>query len=253
MGFAVRMVWLARYSIPTAMPPWIPYAALAISPVAVLLSINPVRFSWGYNHQSESMPPTVEENAEKLDRYISPGRSALIVATIIFLIRREHIPASHLGLHLNLWQINAALGILAGFLRLGFQGLIWRALFSNAGALGSGKPKKGPGLVQVLDSFLGPFSEELWIAFCLASMIGTQHSRAESILVTTLVFGALHYPYRLGALAVATMGATSGLLFLWRGSLIPSYLFHFIGNLGALYWMSHGGVSKSTGQRATSS
>jgi membrane protease YdiL (CAAX protease family) len=87
--------------------------------------------------------------------------------------------------------------------------------------------------------FSGAFAEELWIAFCVATFIATGHSNTLSVLTTSVVFGATHFEYRFGALAVVMYGAVSALLFLWLGSLIPMFLFHFIGNLGSLYWARH--------------
>jgi uncharacterized SAM-binding protein YcdF (DUF218 family) len=56
-------------------------------------------------------------------------------------------------------------------------------------------------------------------------------------LVTAGVFGLLHFGYRLGGiLMMASYAAMSGLLFVLRCSLLPLFLFHFIGNVGVLYW-----------------
>ena len=60
--------------------------------------------------------------------------------------------------------------------------------------------------------------------------------------ITVIVFAAVHYGYRLGGvIAIAMKGVVSALLFLWGGSLIPMFLFHFIGHLGSLYWARRAG------------
>ena len=97
--------------------------------------------------------------------------------------------------------------------------------------------RRGSVALWVLIFLAGAFSEELWIAFCLAVLITALHSTFLSVAITVIVFAAVHYGYRLGGvIAIAMKGVVSALLFLWGGSLIPMFLFHFIGNLGSLYW-----------------
>ncbi|MGB6510055.1 MAG: CPBP family intramembrane glutamic endopeptidase, partial [Xanthobacteraceae bacterium] len=82
----------------------------------------------------------------------------------------------------------------------------------------------------------GAFSEELWIAFCLVVLKSTGHSTLSCVGLTAIVFGIVHYQYHFsGAFAVALKGAASALLFLWSGSLVATFSWHFVGNLGSLY------------------
>ena len=56
-------------------------------------------------------------------------------------------------------------------------------------------------------------------------------------VMTVIVFAAMHYAYGFGGtVAVATKGSVSALLFLHYGSLVVTFLFHFVGNMGSLYW-----------------
>jgi membrane protease YdiL (CAAX protease family) len=224
------------FSTEVEMRPWIPYLGLAIFPFALLGQVNPTRFSWGYYHRSDPMPPDVQEKAERFDRHTWPLRDGLIVALIMILMRYERIPAWRLGLHFAHWKANATIGVISGFLLIGFREYILKLPRVEEGFDDYGL-SKGSVSLWCLAFLIGAFSEEFWIAFCLVTMRGTHHSVASAIVVTAAVFGAVHYPYRLGALAVACIGALSGSLFLWRSSLLPSYLFHFIGNIGTLYWV----------------
>lgn len=187
------------------------------------------------------MPPEVRDKAESADRYWYFLTDALIVMSVIALMSWNRVSAASVGLRLEGWRGGIALGILAGILLVLIQGLLVKS-FPKAGAgEATDYLRRGGSSVWVLIFLAGAFAEELWIAFCLVVLRLAGHSMLMSIAATAVVFGAVHLTYRTGAVAVAVKGAVSALLFFWCGSLIPMFLFHFIGNLGSLYWLRRAG------------
>lgn len=224
------------------MPHLIPYLALASFPVAWLLALNPIRFSWGLHHGFEPMPVAVRDKAESVDRYFIFIMYALTVGFVVALMSRSGVRTAAVGLRTERWGSNVAIGVAAGALLTLIQVLLVR-LYPNLEPLPTtDRYQRRSVELWVIVGLVAAVVEEFWIAFCLASMTATGHSVFVSITATAAVFGAVHFKYRLGgALSVAARGVVSALLFLWLGSLIPMALFHFIGGLGNLYWLRRSG------------
>lgn len=183
------------------------------------------------------MPPEVLERSEAVGRYLSFLVDALIVGLILALSRKTSLGAAAIGLHLRDWKSNAAVGIFAGVLLVITQRILLNSIPVNPEHPFTCKVRRGPIPLWMLILLAGAFSEELWIAFCLVTLKSAWHSSALSVLLACMVFAAAHYSYRFwGALAVALKGVISALLFLHYGSLFVTFFFHFIGNLGSLYW-----------------
>jgi len=220
--------------------------ALAVFPVALLLgfSFNPVEFAWSFHHGLKPMPNESHDRAETIRRYLNFLGDALILGFVAILMLKNSVPVALVGLHLGKWKSNAALGASAGILLI----LSMHFMAKRTGIGPSGNfaynVRKGSALLWILIFILGAFSEELWIAFCILALKTTGHSVPVSIAMTMLVFASMHYGYGLfGAFAVALKGTISALLFLWSGSLIPMFLYHFIGNLGSLYRARRGHIA----------
>jgi membrane protease YdiL (CAAX protease family) len=219
------------------MATWVPYLSLLIFPFVIFVPFNPLRFMWGYRHDFEPVPEELKEKFEQIDRRVTyPFRNALLLALIITLAYHEHISAKRLGLNWHQWEINTAIGICSGVLRVVYLGLAWSSIPVKSNFRFSADHVRGPVPSWILLFLLGAFSEELWWALCIVTFMQTNHSAGLAIVLAAIAFGLAHYPNRMGAVATACIGAFSGMLFVWRGSLIPSFLLHFIGNLGVLYW-----------------
>jgi membrane protease YdiL (CAAX protease family) len=216
----------------------IPFLALASFPLAYLLALNPVRFLWGLHHAFESQPAELRDKAEAVDRYLYFVMYALTVGFVAGLMLRSGIRAACVGLLVRHWVNSATVGIAAGTLLVLGQALIDRLLAKGGQPKTADRFQRGSAGLWVLVFLVAAFAEEFWIAFCIASMSATGHSGTASVLATAVVFGAVHLGYRVSsAVSVAVRGAISALLFLWLGSLIPMVLFHFMGDLGNLYWL----------------
>jgi membrane protease YdiL (CAAX protease family) len=231
----------------------LPYVALAIFPIGVWLALNPLRFSWGFHHGLEPLPAEMVERAEIFDRYMFFLRYAITIAIIAGLMFWQAIPRALLGLSLDGWKINIGLGVFAGTLRLGFVSLLHATIPSSRRDPAMEFMRRGSVRLWFFILLAGAFAEEFWIAFCLIAFQEGLHSMALSVALVAIVFGLVHLQYGpWGALATALLGAVSGLLFLWTQSLFGPFLFHFIGNLGGLYWwrrQAQAGASNSAAEQ----
>lgn len=185
------------------------------------------------------MPIAVRDRAESADRYWYFLVDAITVAFVIALMSRNSVPPASVGLRMEQWRSGLAIGMAAGIVVVLIQYLLVK-FFPNATSGNATDYLRRRSIALWMSVFsLGAFAEEFWIALCLVAMRMNGHSLGMAIAVTASVFGAVHLSYRFGALAVAMKGAASGLIFIWCGSLIPMFLFHFMGNLGSLYWARH--------------
>jgi hypothetical protein len=214
-----------------------PYLALASFPLATWLAPNPIRFSWGFRHGFEPMPVEVRVKAESTDRYWYFIVDAITIAFVIALMLWNGIPAVRVGLRLEQWKNNVVIGVAAGILSALLQSLLAKSFPNAVSGSAVDHYRRQSVRLWVFVFFSGAFAEEFWIALCLVMLRAAGRSAVMSVVATAVVFGAVHFTYRFGVVATAIKGAASALLFLWCGSLIPMFLFHFIGNLGGLYWL----------------
>lgn len=180
------------------------------------------------------MPPEVAQRAERIGQYVLWLRHGLVLAFVLGTVALQSLAFSQIGLRLDGWQLNTLIGVGAGALQVGLQRLFWRLRpLPNAN---DKRLAAQPRANWILSQVFSVLAEELWLAFCVVSLVRAGHSALVAVLLPATVFGALHYQYGVGAIETGGYGAISASLFLWRGSLMPPYLFHFIGNIGALYW-----------------
>lgn len=71
------------------------------------------------------------------------------------------------------------------------------------------------------------FTEELWRAVCLKSLIADGLSGSQALIVTSIAYGLTYLVWKVPvALSEAIIGAACGGLFLWSNSLIVSFAAH---------------------------
>ncbi|MGC2357697.1 MAG: CPBP family intramembrane glutamic endopeptidase [Candidatus Acidiferrum sp.] len=183
------------------------------------------------------MTPDVLRRAEKVDLFVWPLRDATVVCLVVLLMRELGIAAAQVGIHGASWRVAVTWGVAAGLLHITLQGIIWVLNPSLRSFKVYSEASKGPLVVWSVIFLAAAFSQEMWLVFCFVALRGAGFPTATSILLTSIAFGAAHFTYRTGALAVAISGMVSCLLFLVTGSLLASVLFHYLGNLGSLYWI----------------
>jgi hypothetical protein len=146
----------------------------------------------------------------------------------------QKIPFSQIGLTLRGWQRNVLIGICAGSLELVFQRFLLRDHLQ--GDDDKRWPAAEPAADWILSQMFSVLAEEMWLALCTVSLIQAGHWTVIAVLLSAAVFGALHYRYRTNAIVTGMYGAVSVSLFLWRGSVLPFWLFHYARNMGSFYW-----------------
>jgi len=216
-----------------------------------LFPFNWVEFSWGFHHRNDPMPPQVTQRAQRFGRYVLWLRNGLVVAIVLGLARHQSLRFWQIGLRLDGWRPNSLIGIAAGFMSVGLQRLS-RRLYPRLDI----KDKRlaaEPAANWILSQLVSVLAEELWMAFCVISLIRTGHSTTMGVLLPATVFGALHFQYGSEAIGTGVYGAVSACLFLWRGSLLPSYLFHYLRNIGSFYWACRGAALRAGTGHDTSS
>jgi membrane protease YdiL (CAAX protease family) len=205
--------------------------------LAFLTVVNPLVISWTFHHGSEPMAPELLAKAYYVERYVMVLRNLTIVAVVYALAAHQSLPGTRLGMNWNDWQTNVAIGFSFGLMRVALQGSIRKLLPSLGEVPNNPELLSSPTSFWIANFLLGSFAEELWIALCIVVLVSVLNSLTIPILVTGVVFGLVHFGYGFGGfLAIAIYGIISGSLFVWRGSLLPLFLFHFLGNLGVLYW-----------------
>lgn len=225
-----------------------PYLALGIFPLAFLVafSFNPPALLWGIRLALQDRPfvplsrgpAVVRERAAAFRRDAYFLADGITVGLLAVLMARSSLPAAQFGIHLDNWGRNAAIGIVAATLRVAAQRLILVRVHIDPEHPFTWDVRRGA-LAQWTGIYVvGAFSEELWVAVCLVILMATGHTQTASVAMTMVVFAAIHRGYGglWGALGATLWEVGSALLFLRYRSLIPPFLFHFIGNLGALYW-----------------
>lgn len=211
---------------------------LVALPLAAWLTPHPVRFSWGLHHGRAPMPTDVQDRAESFDRYWYLMVDVITIGIVSTVLVRNDIHIEQVGLHLREWERNGLVGVAAGVLLFVLQGQAAKWLSSKRVNTAADSNRRGPAGLWMFLFLAGAFAEEFWIASCLLSIRSAGHSAATAVVLTAIVFGLVHFEYHPGGmLAVALKGVASALLFLWLGSLIPMFLFHFLGNMGSLYWI----------------
>lgn len=216
---------------------WVPYLALILFPFSVLFPFNVIAFSWGFRHGSCPMPPNLASKSERIDDFYGLWiRGALLLLAVLSMAVHYAMPISKIGLRSNNWRWNLSIGVGVSVLQICLQGFVWRLAPSGKGLKPDKRLLGGSPVQWVLSNILSVLAEELWIAFSYVSLKQTGHSTSMSIVLIGVIFGAAHYQYGPGAIAKALYGVVFASLFQWRGSLVPSYLVHYIGNVGALYW-----------------
>jgi membrane protease YdiL (CAAX protease family) len=196
------------------------------------------------------MPAFTAARVYRLERYLLIIRNIIIVALVLALASHGSIPFIKLGLSWNRWQTNIAIGLSVGLLRVALQGWIY-SLFPTLGD-DQHNPELSLGSIFFWVPFfiLGAFAEEFWIAISIVTILNTIHALIVPILAVGIVFGLVHFGYGLGGmLATGVFGIISVSLFIWRDSLLPSFLFHLVGNLGVLYFVRGSGTAISKNER----
>ncbi len=226
----------------------ISYLGVGSFPFLALLPFNIVALAWGLRHGSDPMPPDLALKSRKIDNYGSVLRDVILLLAVLGLAAHSGLRPSRIGLTSNAWRLNVLIGVVCGFLQVGLQRLIWMLLPPQERYSPRGRELVETSKAQwVTASLISVFAQELWIAFSVVTLKQTGHSTGRSLVLTGAFFAIAHLPYKLGAVATALYGIAFASLFLWRASLLPSFLAHYVGNMGAFYLARNVSSAKAQG------
>lgn len=179
----------------------------------------------------------MRERAAAYTRYALFLVDAIIAALILLFMRRYSVPAATVGLHVLNWKFYISVGIGTALLLNALRRLLMTWVPINAKGSFTQNVRDSSVLHWVCIFLAGAFSEELWLALCLVVLKATGHSSVLSVFLTLLVFAIMHYSYGFwGAIGASVVESISALLFLHYGSLLVTFSYHFVGNLGSFYW-----------------
>jgi membrane protease YdiL (CAAX protease family) len=216
---------------------FVAYLILTIPLLLMVLIINPMEIVWAIRHPFEVMTSEYAMKMAKVNFLLQPLKEIVLLALLFGLSIHQGMSAARVGFHLGNWQINLAVGAAAGSLMIGVQVLIRRLLATLKYTDPDLQLLKGSVPLWIGSLFVGAIAEETWIVFCILAMTQLQAPVFFIVLVPSLIFGLGHILLGVEAVPVLAISAVpSCLLFLWRGSILPLVLYHWIGNLGALYW-----------------
>jgi hypothetical protein len=214
----------------------VPYSTLLLYPVLVIFPFNVVGFLWGFQHGSEPMPRQLALRSNRIDNLYGLWiRDALLLLMVLSFAIYHSVSFSQLGLHLKDWQWNFLIGIGASFFQLGLQAIALKLTRSKRRVLEDPRLLEGSAVQWTFSNIVSVLAQEIWIAFCYVTLRQTGHSAVTSVLLVGSIFGVAHFQYKLGALATAFYGVAFTSLFLWRNSLIPSLVIHYLGNISSLF------------------
>lgn len=210
---------------------------LITCPLLFNLPLNLVRLRWGLEQGLAPMPPEVEERATAADRVASLVARLLLMTAVVFLLRGSSISEDAVGLTVNNWESAVALGALLGCVPLGLLAFL---RFVSPSKLPADPESRGSLAFWCGLAVLGPFSTELWRAFCIAALIRLDLSAWIAILATSVAFGASQLSTSVAtALGAACFGGVAGFLFVKTGSLLAPLTMSLVAAGANLYRARH--------------
>ena len=203
----------------------------------MVIIINPMQIVWAIRHPFEDMTSEYAVKMKKVSFLLQLLKEIVLLALLFGLLIHQGMSAGRVGFHLGNWQINVAIGATAGSLMIGVQALIRRLMAAAKYTDPDEQLFKGSVPLWICSLLVGAVAEEVWIVFCILAMTQLGGSVFFAVVVSSLIFGFGHVLLGLEAVPVLALSAVpSCLLFLWRGSILPLVLYHWIGNIGVLYW-----------------
>lgn len=181
------------------------------------------------------MPNEVHDRAIEAQPVCVFLANLLMLSLLGIIMVRNSVTLARVGLQLHDSERNAVLGVTAAAALFVLQRLTTRLAPVDADVFVEVAKKRRVSISVAMLS-AAAFSEEVWVALSILTLRGTGRSVATAVAITSVVFAIAHYQHTFGAaFAIALKGSISALLFVGTGSLITTFFWHFVGNLGSLY------------------
>jgi membrane protease YdiL (CAAX protease family) len=173
---------------------------------------------------------------------VGPGIGTLTACAIMLLISRQR-PAS-IGLTRRNWLANIGLGVAALVAFYAFVVIPLSISFPQLAKQGEYTrqdiertfPPMNFAWIALMMTFVVLWEEVVFRGFVLTRMRVIFGRWWLSILIGSIVFGAIHFSYQgvLAVVMIALLAVLMGVVFAWRRSIIPSMTLHWLFNVGTL-------------------
>jgi membrane protease YdiL (CAAX protease family) len=216
---------------------FVAYLILTIPLLLMVTIVNPMEILWTIRHPYVDMSSEYVIKTVKVSVLLQLLKEIALLALLFGLLIHQGISAARVGFHLDNWQLNLAIGTTAGSLMIGLQMFLRRLMATVKYTSSDQHLSKSSVPLGIALLFIGAMAEETWIVFCILAMTQLGGSVFFTVVLTSLIFGFGHVMLGVEVVpALALSAVPSCLLFLWRGSILPLVLYHWIGNIGVLYW-----------------
>ena len=199
--------------------------------------------------------PADEQGAAELVASLVLG--VIAVALIVWINRARGLRLAGLGLTLEHWAANVPLGFATAAASWGvfvLSALATMAAWPGAAAewqkntdnLMKAIPPMRPALLAAMMLFVGIWEETVFRGFVLPRLRRLTGAWWLAVVLSSAIFAVLHLNMQVALMAIPLflIAALWSLITIWRRSLLPVVLGHFLWNLGQLlaleYQRSHG-------------
>lgn len=220
--------------------------ALISYPLLANLSPNVIRFRWGFRRGLVPMPPDVEAQAEAADRTALFVIYLVLLAVIIFFLRRSSIPAYAIGLTTENWKSAIAVGGLFGCIGAGASvGAVLLGSVAAPDKLQEIPESRGPLATWCGLTVLASLSVEFWRAFCIVTLVRFDFSAWLAVMIVAVAYGSANLTRSTAsALGAACFGGVAGFSFVKTGSLLAPVVMSLITAGTYVYRVRHVSLRK---------
>lgn len=218
--------------------------ALISYPLLANLSPNVIRFRWGFKRGLAPMPPDVEAQAESADRVGLFVIYLVLLAVIIFFLRRSSISAHAIGLTTENWKSGIAVGGVLGFVGASVGAVLLRSV-AAADKLQEIPESRGPWATWCGLTALGAMSVEFWRVFCIVTLVRFDLSAWLAVMIVAAAYGSVSWTTSTArALGAACFGGVAGFSFVKTGSFLAPVVLSLITTVTYAYRVRHVSLRK---------
>jgi len=218
--------------------------ALISYPLLANLPPNVIRFRWGFKRGLAPMPPDVEAQAEAADRTALFVIYLVLLAVIIFFLRRSSIPAYAIGLTTENWKSGIAVGGLLGCVSASVGAVLLRSV-AAPDKLQDIPESRGPLATWCGLTVLASLSVEFWRVFCIVTLVRFDFSAWLAVMIVAVAYGSANLTRSTAsALGAACFGGVAGFSFVKTGSLLAPVVMSLITAGTYVYRVRHVSLRK---------
>jgi hypothetical protein len=229
------------------MSQYIVLLVLVAYPLLHFLPLNIIRFRWSFKAGLAPMPPEMEAKAEAADRARRLIIHLALCAFVAWSMRAPAISLHEVGFSLNNWKSALGLGLMFSLLPAGLTELFLSKVSPEAARKEA--ESRGPVASWYGLTLTGSFSNEVWRAFCIVTLIRHGFPAWLAVVLPACFVATVFLQFSIAAtFGAVVIGVAVGLLFVETGSLLATGSMAFICGLAYVH-----SVRLASGLRASSS